>query len=135
MDLSPSEKQARLDTVLTSTGSPDRIQVMNLLEATGYDVNLCLQLFKENEQASADFSPVTVVVNFEEEVYRLSLPRTATLADVKRALVKESNIVEREQLLVEQTTQVEPPAEAALTTYPRVGDEIVLHLLSPNSAV
>jgi hypothetical protein len=135
MELSMEEKAARLHMVMFEVGSHDQIQCQSILEATNYDVEACLQMFRDSAQAAASLQPIPILVKFEEQTYKLALPGTSALADIKRALAAASSIAEREQILVEEATQTEPPIAAPLSIYPRVGDTVILHLLTPNSAV
>jgi hypothetical protein len=89
-----------------------------------------------HSQAARQLSPRKVRVVFEESEYNLMLPPQSTMTDVKLAVQEATHITPREQLLVDATTQVEPPAAITVSDLLSVtgADELVLHLLTPNSS-
>ncbi len=95
-------------------------------------MSLCVALI---EKASKGLAACRVVVLFDETKIELMIPAHATLKEVKEELLKSTNIVPREQMLVDSHTQMELPATTTIGDIISLSgkNELELHLLSPNS--
>ncbi len=73
---------------------------------------------------------------FEDQKYTVEVPGTASMAEVKAEVLKVTNIVPREQMLVDSVTQMEPPEGATIAEIEEISgqQEVTLHLLTPNSS-
>lgn len=115
------------------TNMDDPLLIRSLLEATNWSVPDALEMCAESHKAHEQLN-VDVTVDFEGSVYKFKMRPADTLVAVKEELVKETNIIPTEQMLVDSETQTEVPPGVKLAELRNAASQVKLFLLSPNSA-
>eukprot|EP00051_Salpingoeca_urceolata_P028352 m.486403 g.486403 ORF g.486403 m.486403 type:complete len:141 (+) comp24395_c0_seq1:140-562(+) len=130
------KRRGQVEQLMAATGQTDEIMARSLLEAVGWDLSAAKAMMAESLSAAQQLQPAPVTVVFEEQTYKLDLPPSATVRDIKVAVEAETGVAPREQMLLEQTTQQELTDTSVLGDISAgVGGDVTIHLLTPNSAV
>eukprot|EP00047_Mylnosiga_fluctuans_P008853 m.9057 g.9057 ORF g.9057 m.9057 type:complete len:138 (+) comp2358_c0_seq2:53-466(+) len=131
------DKAVLLAQLMEIMGTSDDIQARCLLEASGYDLDICLAMLSESQAATRRLSACKITVVFDEDRFELQLPGSTNVTALKEEIEKSTNIVPAQQMLVEQSTQMEvtQPTSTIADILDAVGaSELRLHLLTPNSS-
>eukprot|EP00039_Didymoeca_costata_P005234 m.79756 g.79756 ORF g.79756 m.79756 type:complete len:174 (-) comp12728_c0_seq1:1935-2456(-) len=126
-------RESKLEEFQAHSGM-DHLLARSLLESTGWDVEAAKLLVEEDRRANGALKPINVEIVFDDTRYNLELPPNSSVAELKEAVEKETNINPEEQMLLDSTTQMEMPPSTKLADIQNSQPQLVFHLLSPNSA-